>query len=242
MKGIYAPWGCVEEADMKFARWIGWTVVICCLLGTVTDADAGWPWHRGGKKIRGSGDVVTESRDVGDFKRIKIEAAFDLNIKIGEKTSLKLTFDDNLMELIATEVSGKTLRLDTYSGYRSRESCLVEITVPSLERITTDGAADIIIEGFDGGFFEYNLSGAGDLDAEGSLDELEININGAGDVDMENVITKDVDISISGTGNVSVYAAERLRARISGVGNIRYYGDPEDVSKHVSGMGRIKKR
>lgn len=226
---------------MNRAHWIGWAIVICCLLGTVTDANADWPWDQGGKKVRGSGDMVTETRDIDDFERIKIEAAFDVEIRIGEKPSLKLTFDDNLLELISTETRGKTLQLDTYGRYRSKETCRVEITVPSLERITTDGAADISIVGFAGGFFEYNLSGAGNLQAEGSLDELEININGAGDVDMAEVVTDDVDVSISGAGNVKVHANKRFRGSVSGVGNIRYYGDPEDVTKHVSGLGRIKK-
>ena len=111
------------------------------------------------KGIKGSGDLQTETRDVDKFERIKLYGSFDLFVTVGQKQSVKVTFDDNLLDNVETEVQGKTLILDAHKSYSSRKNCKIEITVEELEYVKLSGSGDIVINELDADFFEYELSG-----------------------------------------------------------------------------------
>ena len=72
--------------------------------------------------------------------------------------------------------------------------------------------------------------------------EVEIKVSGSGDIDARDLESTEAYVRVSGSGDVKVYAAEAIDARVSGSGDIAYYGDPEHVSRHVSGSGSIRKR
>ncbi len=214
---------------------------VLLMLATPLEAIAWRPWGKS-HRTRGSGDLTTILRQVAAFDRIEINAAFDLQITIGEKSELELTFDDNLIDRVITKVKGGTLMLDIDGPVKVKHPCQVRITIPELERITTSGAANIDIEGLDGELFEYNLLGAGNLTAAGRVDVLEVTLSGAGDVDLRHLIADRVKVDVNGAGTVKVHAESRLRARVSGVGKIIYYGDPDRVSRSVTGLGKLVHR
>jgi hypothetical protein len=192
--------------------------------------------------IKGSGDAVTEERDVGSFKRIESKGSADIYVTIGKGLSVTVTIDDNLIDLIETEVRGKTLRIDSRENYRTRLGCKIEITVPELERVYLRGSGDIIVERLDAEFFEFRLAGSGNLVAEGSTDELEVRLSGSGDIDTRDLIAQEAYVSISGSGDVRVHAEESFDGKVSGSGDIAIYGNPSDFSKSISGSGSIRKK
>ena len=204
-------------------------------------ASADW-FGFGGKSIKGSGDAVTEERDVGSFKRIESNGSADIFVTIGKELSVTVTLDDNLIDLIETEVRGKTLKIDSRESYSTRLGCKIEITVPELERVYLRGSGDILVERLDAESFEFKLAGSGRLVAEGSTDELELRLSGSGDIDTRDLIAQEAYVSISGSGDVRVHAEESFDGRISGSGDIAIYGDPSDFSKSVSGSGSIRKK
>lgn len=196
----------------------------------------------GEDRIKGSGEIVTEERDVRDFDKIKSSGSFDVFIVVGEEQSIEISYDDNLIDLITTKVKGKTLYISSEGSFSSRKSCKIEINVPSLEAVKLSGSGDIEVSNLDAEFFEYSLSGSGDLIASGKVDELEVHVSGSGDIDTRDLMANIVQASISGSGDIKVYAKERLRGKVSGSGDIEYYGDPDKVSSSVSGSGDIRKR
>ncbi len=196
--------------------------------------------HGWGKGIKGSGDVETRELDFDGFDEIRLDGAFDVEITFGRGFDLKLTTDDNLFGEMDIYVEDDRLVLDTEENLRPTEGVLLEITMPDLVGLKINGAGDILIEGFDGERFELNVRGAGDLTIDGRVGSLEVNISGAGDVDAEELVAREVEIGISGAGDATVHATESLKARVSGVGNITYYGDPEHKRTKVSGLGHIK--
>lgn len=211
------------------------------VLSVAGSVSADW-FGFGSRGIKGSGDVITEERDVGSFKRIESSGAADIYVTVGEKLSVKVTFDDNLIDLIETEVRGKTLKIGSRENYRSRHACKIEITVPELERVYLRGSGDVLVERLDAEIFEFKLSGSGSLVAEGSTDELELRLSGSGDIDTRDLIAQEAFVSISGSGDIRVCAEESFDGSVSGSGDIAIYGNPPDFSKSVSGSGSIRKR
>ena len=196
--------------------------------------------HIFNKGIEGSGKMETREVKVGDFDRLDLTGAFDVEIRFGKSQELKITIDDNLWDNLVAEVDGGTLELDWEKDCRPDSDCLIEIVVTSLKAVELHGAGDIDITGFEGSSFTFDLRGAGDLTMAGKVDDLEVHLSGAGNVDTRELKARNVDVSISGAGNADVYASDSLQGRVSGVGNLNYYGDPEVNRTHVSGLGHIR--
>jgi hypothetical protein len=192
--------------------------------------------------VRGSGDVITVDRLVKDFVKIKSSGAYDLYVTVGDAPALSITFDDNLVDLVETEVRGKTLYIDSEESYSSRRPCRVDITISKLESVSISGSGDMEITGLNQESLSYEISGSGDLVASGSVEELDIKVSGSGDVDTRELKAKEAYVRIYGSGDVSVYAVNSFDGAIFGSGDIRYYGDPEYVSTDVAGSGDIRKR
>lgn len=192
--------------------------------------------------IKGSGDLQTETRNVDTFNRIKMVGSFDVFITIGKEQSVEIRFDDNLLDYIETEVQGKTLVLDSHKSYSSKRNCKIEITVPKLESVKLSGSGDIVINDLDNDFFEYELSGSGDLSAEGKVKDLELYLSGSGDIDTRNLVADDVYVKLSGSGDIKVYAKNSFDGKVSGSGDILYYGNPKKIDTKISGSGSIKRK
>ncbi|MBN1211176.1 MAG: DUF2807 domain-containing protein [candidate division Zixibacteria bacterium] len=191
--------------------------------------------------IEGSGDLITEERDVREFNEIKTSGSFDIFVEVGPERSLKITFDDNLIDIIETEVRGKTLRIGSEESFSSHHVCKVEITVPELEAVSLSGSGNVEVINLKGDVFESSISGSGNVKVTGEVREVELEISGSGEIEAEDLIADDAYVKISGSGDVRVYARESLEGRVSGSGSIYYSGNPQSLSTNVSGSGRIKK-
>ncbi len=215
---------------------------ILLILATSASADNIWKMLRGEDCIDGSGDIVTQTRDLGEFTRIESSGSFDIYVYVGQKQEVKVTFDDNLIDIVETKVHGKTLDIFCDESFRSRRDCRIEIHIPELKAVKISGSGDVEIYELNGDVFEYQVSGSGDMRAEGKIGELEIKVSGSGDVDTRDLEAQDAYVRVSGSGDVKVFASESLTGRVSGSGDIQYYGDPQHVSRHVSGSGSIRKK
>lgn len=240
---------------------IGLAVTVLMMSGSV-EAGNWFNWTFGGNGVKGSGDMVTEERDVIEFSWIETLGAFDVFVKVGEKQSVLITFDDNLIDLIETKVKGKTLKIYSDESFRSKRTCKIEITVPKLEGATTrgsgditvmnvnsdvfecdiNGSGDITVKNLEGDFLECRINGSGDFSADGKVEELEIRVYGSGDVDTRDLRAKEANVVIKGSGDARVHADESFDGSVYGSGDIAYYGDPEHTSKHVAGSGSIRRR
>ena len=219
--------------------------------------------------IRGSGNVIVEDRDVSGFDKIAIAGVGRIILTQGEKESLSIETDDNLMEYIKTEVKGDTLEidftddivlsrggrdvLDPSEGFTFRISVieLEEVSVSGAadiqaEKLKTDrfsvsfsGAGDIKIDDLNAGRLNVFVSGAGDVEMAGKVDYQEIRLSGFGRYDGFDLESQEADVTISGAGGANLWVTDFLSVTISGAGDVEYYGDP-NVDPEISGVGRIQ--
>ena len=52
--------------------------------------------------VRGSGSIIEEGREVGDFTGVALAGVGDLTIEVGERESLRIKAEDNLMPYLET--------------------------------------------------------------------------------------------------------------------------------------------
>lgn len=202
-----------------------------------------------------------EERSIENFDRIDISGHFDIYLKKGEKAEVRVEAREMDLDEIITKVNGSTLRIEsTRRNFRDGQKGIIYITFVSLRDIDMSGAGKIISESViqaddlkielsgagsievevDVKNFDVSLSGAGNVEVVGKSQKAEINISGAGNFRGFKLISKEVEVSMSGVGKAQVYATEVLDAEASGVGSIRYRGEPAKVRVKAGFLGSVK--
>jgi hypothetical protein len=191
--------------------------------------------------IQGSGVAKTETRDVGAFSRIDSTGSADVIVTIGDKQSLTVEADDNILPLIDTEVKGDKLVISSHDSYSPRTDIKITITVPKLDEASVRGSGTIKASGVDAQDFKTQLTGSGDISLEGKATSLKATVTGSGSLDASKFTVGDADVRVSGSGDARINASKSLNASVSGSGDVQYSGNPSAVERHVSGSGSVRK-
>ncbi len=193
-------------------------------------------------KVQGSGNVVSETREVSGITSISLEGSADVNVKFGTEESLVIKGEDNIIFLIETNVQNHKLIIKTkpLMTYTATQPVVVNVTVTSLNGVSISGSGNIAVSGYSGDSLTLSLPGSGNIIADGSANNVQITLGGSGNIYADKVTAKTATVVLNGSGNVRVFASDTLNASISGTGNIQYAGHPANVTKNVSGSGTIQ--
>jgi len=214
------------------------TIIGLILVLMAASASAGI-FNRGEK---GSGDLVETDYDLDACTSILLECGLDIDITFGNKQSVTLIMDDNLVDYYEIDERSGTLVVDADDNPRPSRKARLELTLRSLDEVKIEGAGDINIKDFDDDELVIEIEGAGDIEVTGKVKDLEIEVNGAGDIDTRDLKAQDADVVINGAGDVKVYASERCDVTINGVGDVDVYGKPENFHKSVNGIGDVDRK
>ena len=215
----------------------------------------------GSKKIKGNGNVTTETTQTGDYSEVSAVGPMDVFLEKGTEGTIVVQADSNFHEYLDISTEGSKLVLKVKKGYNLNSRNPIKVTVPftDIDVIKLTGSGDVVSrDAIEAETFEANLTGSGDIKLEvkaqealfkvtgsgdmvltGDANTAEIKISGSGDFDGRQFKTKDAEVYISGSGDVKVYANNTLKARVNGSGDVIYGGNP-NVDKKVSGSGTIK--
>ena len=213
--------------------------------------------------VHGSGHIITENREVSGFHAVKLSALGDLTISQGDKESLTGQADDNLMNMIRTEVVNGVLEIsfdnNTWTSYYlSGESIKFDLTVVNLDSISFAGAGKIMVQNLNvpnlsttltgagsmalshltADKLTVQLSGAGSLNSDGTVTSQEINLSGVGSYQAADLQSADASVSLSGVGSATVWVTNTLDVTVSGAGSVGYYGEPV-ITKNITGLGSL---
>jgi uncharacterized protein (TIGR03437 family) len=192
--------------------------------------------------VTGSGVVASENREVGEFRRIQLFAVATVEARVGEGPSLRIETDDNVLPLITTTVNDGALKIVAERRYNLQGSVKITVSVPVLDRVEVIGVGNISAEGVSGDRFGVTIAGFGNVDASGSVRLVEVFMQGVGNASLFNLAAQEARVWFLGVGNAEVNATELLFARVFGLGNVEYSGNPAEVDAEVKGFGDIKPR
>lgn len=210
--------------------------------------------------VVGSGNRVTEEREISGVEGVALSFVGDLHITQGDEEKLVITGDDNVLPLITTTVKDGVLTIGSKStfGIPVINDLHYDLTVRNLNNLQlsgagnaemdklatgdlsvgVSGAGNLSIQDLQADAVITNLSGVGNLELGGKAKRQSISLSGAGSYSGGDLETGSTDVSLSGLGGATVWATENLNASISGAGNVEYYGNP-DVTTKISGLGNV---
>lgn len=189
--------------------------------------------------IGGSGHVTTEQRDINAFSELQADGGFKIEWRAGAP-SLSITTDENLLPFIESRNVDDRLLLHTRKSLWPTHGIKVVVSSPTRLAAKFQGAADLTANALSGPRFAVQSSGAADIRLDGAVDELLVDMTGASDLRAKDLQTKTVQISATGAADVTISVSETLRVSVTGAGDVKYYGNPPTIEKHVTGAGSIR--
>jgi hypothetical protein len=216
------------------------------------------------QKIKGKGDVVSETRSVSGFSEIDLGMSATVYLTNGDTNSLQVLAQENLLPYIQTNVNNGRLEIKVKHGFNlgNHEPMQVIVTAPGVTSLAVSGSGKIIVENqWNGTTLETSISGSGDTELSdvqcgtlkadisgsgsiradgGQVSMADMTISGSGNIDFRNIVAWNADADISGSGDIYTQVNNQLDATISGSGNIYYLGNPQ-INVHISGSGNILK-
>jgi len=203
-------------------------------------------------------DVNTRTYNIQSFTKIYLEGAFKVILEQGTQSGLRIKTDEDNFRYIDVQSDTQTLSLKIVKKHFDFDELILYVTFKDLEKLEIQGGISLETKGYvdlkdfylhveGGATVEMNMKankvkvigeGGVKFEFDGIAEELDATISGAGYLDAIDLKTKNCDIRIEGVGAGSVYATESLNATISGIGKIRYKGDPK-VYKKVEGVGVV---
>ncbi|MGW8315947.1 MAG: head GIN domain-containing protein [Bacteroidales bacterium] len=217
-------------------------------------------WNYG---ISGNGNVVEETRDVEGFTGVHVSSGIDVMLSEGDQFEVVVEADENLQEVIETELRGNMLVVGTDRvNIRRAKAKRVHVTLPRLEelkissagdcdgqtpfscedlRLSISSAGDLSLE-VEADRIDLDISSSGDAKIAGKANMLDASLSSAGDLDAWDLEARVVDVKVSSAGDARVFATEEISMDASSAGNIYYRGDPKVLHSHSSSAGDIVKR
>lgn len=190
--------------------------------------------------VQGSGVQVAESRTVAAFRSVDLAGSNSVFIRVGEDQFVQIYADDNLIDRVTTDVEDTTLVIGSTPGsYSTNSPMRVEVSVPSLRDVTLSGSGNVLVTGVDGRRFTMTISGSGAVSVSGTTDQLDATVSGSGQAELGGLEARAVRAVVSGSGEIVVTATASIDASVPGSGSIVYGGNPDDVTKSVTGSGEI---
>jgi hypothetical protein len=213
--------------------------------------------------IAGSGNVVSETRDVGAFTAIVFDSEGTVVVTTGEEASLVVEADDNLQQYLTTSASDNVLEVSTADGVdiAPSEPPVFRIGVGRLTAVDLAGVGTIDVSGIEATRLNVTLSGVGDVTINpatvgelvldlngsgtatfaGSADRLQAAVAGAAALSAADLEIKAATIDASGSCEVVVWVSDELEVIAGDAASVDYYGTPS-VTQDVSGAASVASR
>ncbi|MAU27386.1 MAG: DUF2807 domain-containing protein [Muricauda sp.] len=211
-----------------------------------------------GKK--GNGVVVDEARKVmEDFTVVSAAEGLDVFVTQGDEYSISVEADENVIDLIATDIKDGKLKIHTVENI-GRATKNIYVTLPTVTALESSSGADLIVQDLiRTDRIELDASSGSDLHVEvqarevyadassgadikvsGITDRLEADASSGADIRARELVAKTCHADASSGSDISVNVSETLVADASSGADISYTGEAR-VTKKKSVSGSVHK-
>jgi len=210
------------------------------------------------ERVRGNGHLIDAERPTASFTAVSVSNLLRAEVKLAEP-SIQLTMDENLLQLVQTDLVGSTLAIDPSPDYDLMPSAaaLVTVSSPMIDSFDTSGSARIV--GATSGrnvrlaaagestitatanratVIEISASDNGHIDATGDASRVAIEASGAASVGLDSA-APEVDVQASDGAAVTVHATLSVRVRASGSAVVTVIGTPTTRDVQTSDQSRV---
>ena len=206
-------------------------------------------------------DSVSEdfTLELPDFSSVTLDFPANVIITQGAQQPVRINAQPEVFEALNKTVIDNEWLIDLNNLQGRFESVTIEITIPTIEGLFATSTGDIIVSNdFDNldlltletqstGSIEFSgtaqqidllIDSTGDIDLNGATITLNARLNGTGDLNAFGLVTEDVDLVSTSTGDAEIWVENTLTVRMSGTGDVRYRGQPI-IDSQITGTGEL---
>ena len=158
----------------------------------------------------------------------------------------KVRLIDGRLTWVADHADGPNHETVVFGGNQDRlgmwahsEAVHIVVTAPNVKTFNLEGSADLTLKDYDQDTLAVDISGSGEVHANGRVRSLELDISGSGDADLSGLTATDANVAIAGSGDARVAPTGRADISISGSGDVEVTTRPATVNQDVSGSGDV---
>ena len=216
-----------------------------------------------GTGIAGNGNVTNEERTISEsFTTIEASRGLDVYITQGSDYTITVEADENLHDIIVTEVENGTLIITTTENIRSSTSQKILVNVKNLERVEASSGSDVYtentlksntlrIEASSGADINIDVdvqnltchaSSGSDINIKGKTINLNAEASSGSDINAKNLMAEYSKVAAHSGADITVNTSKELTANANSGGDVRYYGNPEKVKKSDGVSGSVSRQ
>lgn len=182
-------------------------MLVLCVLIIISVIACSFGIPATGNVIRGSGNVASEERALQGIKGVELAFEGEMTITLGDKESLIIESEDNLLPYIETRVSGGvlTIRNQPNTNLQPTQPIRYTLTVTRLESLMVSSSGNINAPALEESNFKIESKSSGDIHLAGlSATSLAVRISSSGDVSLDSLSADNLDIELSSSGKLEI--------------------------------------
>ena len=215
----------------------------------------------GSAQVSGSGQVVSEERQIADVSGVTLATPGELTITMGDTEALRIEAEGNLLPYIESEVEDGMLTIEVRKkvDFQPTKPIRYSLTVTELDTIfntslgsisapalradnfwiLVNSSGDVTLAGLEAGTLEVALTSLGNLSISGGqVDTQKVNINSSGSYQAGDLRSQAARVEINSLGNATVWVTRLLDAHLTSSGSLSYYGEPK-VTAETDSLGKM---
>jgi hypothetical protein len=132
--------------------------------------------------------------------------------------------------------------MDCNGNFHMSKFDRIDVTLPgrrTFKNFALLGTGDVQLSGLSQPEVKLSIAGAGDIQADGKIDNLKVDVRGSGDLKLGDLVAKNIDVDIKGSGKVEVAPQDSLNVDLAGSGTIYLRSEPKKIETSIHGSGNI---
>ena len=211
--------------------------------------------------INGNGKVAQENRTTESFDEIKVSRGMNVYISLGNETKVVVRADENLLDVIETEVIGDVLKVSTDTNIRKAKEKKVFVTTPNLKLVEAFAGSNVFSENtlkmddlevsasagsnikleINSGSTTASASAGSNVKLEGKSESLFAKASSGSNIKAGDLATLDCTAKVSSGANIWISAKNDFKGNASSGGNVFYSGNPSNTEINRSSGGNVIK-
>lgn len=210
--------------------------------------------------IRGNRNVVSEERSIrSDFEIINVQQGIILTITQGKPTDIRVEADENILDLLITEVKNNELNIYFEKNVNQAKARNVYLTTESISKIKASSGATVKsentlqaeslnLDSSSGSTIKIHAY-ANDIKSEsssgssiklyGKCNTFSAEASSGSSINAQELKTVNAKTATSSGSSIDVFVTGKLTAKASSGGDIDYEGNPSEVDKETSSGGSV---
>lgn len=210
----------------------------------------------------GSGNVISQQREVGEFSGVIVGGDFDVEITTGGSSRVVISADDNIIDDIHTKIDNGKLKITLKNGLNLRKAHMkASISVPSLNLIKSSASArvklvnqlrsdsKVTLKASSASSISGNIhapttdvesSSGASIEIGGETKKLYVAASSGASIRAFDLLSETTDAEASSGGSACVHASVKLDASASSGGTVKYRGNGSVTIRKSSGGSVVK--